>query len=205
MKKTIWILFLCMLGQNLQAQTSAAYLEKIAAHRKFYLQAFHQNPASPLSKKELKKVAFFPPDEAFLIASTFTPTPDATPFEMPTYSGESKTYVQYGIAKFTLSGQEYQLSIYRMSGRTLPQYRDLLFVPFKDQSNGESTYGGGRYLDLRVQDIVDGNLTLDFNKAYNPYCAYSDGYSCPIPPDENHLEVGILAGEKTYLGQKKDH
>lgn len=204
MKKITWILFLCLSSQSFQAQTSSAYLEKIAAHRKSYLQAFLQNPASPLSKKELKKVAFFTPDEAFLLACTFTPTPDAVPFEMPTYSGESKTYVQYGIAKFTLNGQEYQLSIYRMSGRTLPQYRDLLFVPFKDLSNGESTYGGGRYLDLRVQDIVDNTLVLDFNKAYNPYCAYSDGYSCPIPPDENHLKVGILAGEKTYLGQKKD-
>jgi uncharacterized protein (DUF1684 family) len=205
MKNTTWILFLCLSSQSLHTQTSAAYLEKIAAHRKAYLQAFLQNPASPLSKKELKKVAFFAPDEAFLLTCTFIPTPDATPFEMPTYSGESKTYVQYGIAKFTLNGQEYQLSIYRMSGRTLPQYRDLLFVPFKDQSNGESTYGGGRYLDLRVQDIVDSILMLDFNKAYNPYCAYSDGYSCPIPPDENHLEVSILAGEKEYLGKKKNH
>ncbi|WP_353480333.1 DUF1684 domain-containing protein [Haliscomenobacter sp.] len=205
MKKITWILFLCLSSQSLQAQTSTVYLEKIAAHRKSYLRAFLQNPASPLSKKELKKVAFFAPDEAFLLASTFTPTLDATPFEMPTYSGESKTYVQYGIAKFTLSGQEYKLNIYRMSGRILPQYRDLLFVPFKDQSNGESTYGGGRYLDLRVQDIVDNTLVLDFNKAYNPYCAYSDGYSCPIPPDENHLEVRILAGEKEYFGKKKDH
>lgn len=205
MKKITWILFLCALGQSLQSQTSSAYLEKIAAHRKSYLQAFHQNPASPLSKKELKKVAFFAPDEAFLLACTFTPTPDAVPFEMPTYNGSTKTYAQYGIARFTLNGQEYQLNIYRMSGRTLPQYRDLLFVPFKDLSNGESTYGGGRYLDLRVQDIIDGNLVLDFNKTYNPYCAYSDGYSCPIPPDENHIEVRILAGEKEYLGQKKDH
>jgi uncharacterized protein (DUF1684 family) len=204
MKNTIWIFLLYSLCQSLQAQTSAAYLEKIAAHRKSYLQAFLQNPASPLNKKELKKVAFFAPDEAFLLTCTFTPIPDATPFEMPTYSGESKAYVQYGIASFTLSGQEYQLSIYRMSGRTLPQYRDLLFIPFKDQSNGESTYGGGRYLDLRVQDIVDGTLVLDFNKAYNPYCAYSDGYSCPIPPDENHLQVSILAGEKAFLS-KSDH
>ena len=205
MKKITWILFLCLSSQSLQAQTSSAYLEKIAAHRKSYLQAFLQNPASPLSKKELKKVAFFVPDETYVLACTFTPTPDAVPFEMPTYNGSTKTYAQYGIARFTLNGQEYQLSIYRMSGRTLPQYRDLLFVPFKDLSNGASTYGGGRYLDLRVQDIVDNTLMLDFNKAYNPYCAYSHGYSCPIPPDENHLQVSILAGEKTYLDKKKEH
>ena len=79
-------------------------------------------------------------------------------------------------------------------------YRDYLFIPFKDLSNGEATYGGGRYMDIRMDDIKNGELMLDFNKAYNPYCAYSDGYNCPVPPVENHLETEVNAGEKSFGG-----
>jgi uncharacterized protein (DUF1684 family) len=80
----------------------------------------------------------------------------------------------------------------------MPKYKNYLFVPFKDMTNGKETYGGGRYLDLETTDIQNDSVILDFNKAYNPYCAYSNGYSCPIPPKENHLAVSIEAGEKTF-------
>jgi uncharacterized protein (DUF1684 family) len=98
-----------------------------------------------------------------------------------------------------LEGSEYQLAIYKNLRTTrMPMFRDFLFLPFQDDTNGESTYGGGRYIDLKVGDIEDGKLTIDFNKAYNPYCAYGDGWNCPIPPVENILEVEIAAGEKNY-------
>ena len=80
----------------------------------------------------------------------------------------------------------------------MPQYRDYLFVPFKDLTNAHETYGGGRYLDFRMKDIEGASCVLDFNKAYNPYCAYSEGYNCPIPPRENHLEVRVEAGEMGF-------
>lgn len=188
------VLCLCCL----QGQSDPLFVKKIQQHRKAYLSDFKKNPASPLGKKALKNVQFFAPEEQYVLRCQFSPTPDAEPFEMPTYSGVTKPYVQYGIAKFSLAGVAYQLRVYRSISNTLPQYRDYLFVPFKDMSNGESTYGGGRYLDLRIKDVIDNTLVLDFNKAYNPYCAYSDGYSCPIPPDENHLQVSILAGEKGF-------
>jgi uncharacterized protein (DUF1684 family) len=73
-----------------------------------------------------------------------------------------------------------------------------LFIPFNDLTNYEETYGGGRYLDVSTTDIVNGKMVVDFNKSYNPYCAYSDGYNCPIPPDANKLQVTIKAGEKNY-------
>lgn len=202
MKKFILYTLLSLLTPTLWAQSDPMYVKLIKHHRKSYLTAFKTNPASPLDKKGVKQVQFFTPDERYYVHCQFTPTPQAEPFEMPTYSGVTRPYVQYGIAKFQLEGKDYQLSIYRSLNTTLPQYRDYLFVPFKDLSNNESTYGGGRYIDLRLKDIVDNELMLDFNKAYNPYCAYSDGYACPIPPDENHLEVSILAGEKQFLGTK---
>lgn len=77
-----------------------------------------------------------------------------------------------------------------------PAYADYLFLPFNDLTNGIQTYGGGRYLDFKLSDIKDGRILLDFNKAYNPYCAFKDGYSCPIPPVENRLDEAIYAGEK---------
>ena len=85
----------------------------------------------------------------------------------------------------------------------MPGMKDHLFVPFKDWTNGEESYGGGRYIDLKTGDITDGKITIDFNKCYNPWCAYSDGYNCPIPPVENHFELKIEAGEKMWTGKKK--
>ena len=85
-----------------------------------------------------------------------------------------------------------------------PQYKDYLFLPFTDLTNNETTYGGGRYIDLKLKDIrEEGRLTIDFNKAYNPYCAFGEGFSCPIPPDANKLNVRVEAGEQNY-GKKLD-
>jgi uncharacterized protein len=76
--------------------------------------------------------------------------------------------------------------------------RDYLFIPFTDATSGTDSYGAGRYIDGTISDIRNGSLVLDFNKAYNPYCAYSAGYNCPIPPRENDLPVAIRAGERNY-------
>ncbi len=203
MKKGFIVLLFSVWGLQLMAQSDPLYVKRIAATPQDLFECFQKNPSSPLNKKGLKSVQFFPADERYFVPCQFSLTPDTVPFDLPTYSGVTRPYVKYGIAKFKLDGVEHQLSIYRSLSNTLPQYRDYLFVPFKDLSNGESTYGGGRYLDLRIKDIVDNELMLDFNKAYNPYCAYSDGYACPIPPDENHLQVSILVGEKQFLGEKK--
>ena len=89
----------------------------------------------------------------------------------------------------------------------MTEYQDYLFLPFKDLSNGNQTYGGGRYLDFRQGDIHEKAgeswLILDFNKCYNPYCAFSDGYNCPVPPQENHLPMAVDAGERQFKGEKK--
>jgi len=86
---------------------------------------------------------------------------------------------------------------------TNPLYKDLLFLPFTDLTNNKETYGGGRYINLDIKSINEAKIIIDFNKAYNPYCAYSDGYRCPIPPEENNLPLEIKAGEKNYKGEKK--
>lgn len=175
------------------------YAEKIAAHREEYKADFLKSPKSPLQKEDLSFLRFFEPDSAYRVEATVQRTPNAEPFELPTYDGKKKSYVKYAVLTFLLNGKSCQLTLYRsLQLAQLPQYRDYLFLPFKDVTNGKETYGGGRYMDLRVGNIKDGKLLLDFNRAYNPYCAYSDGYACPIPPRENHLTVAIEAGEKQF-------
>jgi len=100
--------------------------------------------------------------------------------------------------KFSLEGQTLTLNVYESVELSKKAgYEDYLFIPFTDLTNGDETYGGGRYLDLRQEALRQKPVRLDFNRAYNPYCAYSKGYSCPIPPAENWLPVAIRGGVKS--------
>lgn len=118
---------------------------------------------------------------------------------MPTHSGKDKKYKQYGIITFSLHDTVSVLHIYQSIDLIKnPKYKNYLFIPFTDATTYGETYGGGRYLDLSIDDIKGNELILDFNKCYNPYCAYAGGYSCPIPPRENELKVAIMAGEMQY-------
>ena len=154
---------------------------------------------APLTVDQLEQMDYFAPDSTYRLTARFERTPDEQPFEIPTSSGKTKPFVKYGIFKFQIAGKDYQLAVYRnLRATQMPIYRDLLFLPFQDLTNGDSTYGGGRYIDLKIGDIQYGSFVLDFNKAYNPYCAYGDGWNCPIPPIENILDVAILAGEKVF-------
>ncbi|MCG8330791.1 MAG: DUF1684 domain-containing protein [Chitinophagales bacterium] len=200
------LLLLCTLlvsGTVLFAQSSNAYKKEIKKFRKAHIKELVKDDHAPINKKSARQLDFFPADPSYNVQAKIELTPDAESFEMATYSGQTRPYVQYGIATFELNGQEIQLAIYQsLKLRAMPMYRDYLFLPFKDATNGESTYGGGRYIDLKLSDIKEGQLDLDLNKTYNPYCAYSDGYSCPIPPVENHLDIAIEAGERGWFEKK---
>lgn len=201
MRTLLLVLILSGLVQvHLCGQGSENYAVNLATYRKAFLEGLRKDPRSPLpSKKLLRGIHFFPADQRYQVEARITLTPEAKPFDMPTYSGITKPYVAYGKASFTLADTTYELTLYRSAALpVLPQFRDLLFLPFKDLTNGDATYGGGRYLNLRSSAIADGRLEIDFNEAYNPWCAYSDGYNCPIPPVENHLPIPIPVGEKQY-------
>jgi len=175
-----------------------SFKKSICEHRKTYKEAFKEE-GSPLKPEEIRYLRFFKPDEDYRVTATFTRTPDEQPFDMITSSGMMKKYVKYGELSFEIKGETHTLEVYQsIRLRATPQYKDYLFIPFKDTTNGTTTYGAGRYLDIEIPDIQDGKLVLDFNKAYNPYCAFSDGYNCPRPPAANHLRIAIEAGEKKY-------
>lgn len=173
---------------------------------------FRSKDESPLKPEDFAKFTglnYYPTDPAFRVEARFTRTPDEKYFRMPTSSGTTKKFVKYGALTFSLAGRAFRLSVYQIDPEILnkfPEYADLLFVPFKDETNKTETYGGGRYIDIRLSP--DDKVTLDFNMAYNPNCAYgSDKYNCPIPPRENSLKVSIEVGEKryNYTGYDRSH
>ena len=161
---------------------------------------FKDASKSPLKKKDLKKfqgLDFFKFDSTYVVTAAFTRTPETKKFRMKTTTDRLPEYVQYGILKFSLKGIEYELKIYQNIDLIRQEgFEDYLFLPFLDDTNGEESYGGGRYIEAR---IPEGNtIEIDFNKAYNPYCAYNEKYSCPIVPREKYLDTRIEAGVKAF-------
>lgn len=201
MKKYLFVFVFMIVGGA--AAWAQNFAEQTKHHRDKYKAEFLSSSNSPLKKEHLTYLRFYEADSTFAVNANFERTTDATPFEMPTYSGKKKNFVKYGVLRFNIAGNPQTLSVYRnLDLAALPQYRNYLFIPFRDKTSGSETYGGGRYLDVKTTDVKDGILALDFNKAYNPYCAYSEGYNCPIPPKENLLLIPITAGEKNFA---KEH
>ena len=194
MRTSFLVLAFCLFSGAVMAQS---YNDSILAFRQHYKQDFLTDKRSPLKSADLKYLRFFEPDISYRVKASFVATPESPSFSMPTHSGKDKTYRQYGILTFRLHDTLLNLSIYkRLDANTEP--KDYLFVPFTDLTSYTETFGGGRYLDLSVNDIKDNQVLLDFNKCYNPYCAFAEGYACPIPPRENALNIAIKAGEKIY-------
>lgn len=172
------------------------YKEEITAFRN-HLNEEYSNPATtPLAKEDLNTfdgLPFFPINEEFRINARFERTENAMPFLMSTTTDRLPTYEVYGTATFEIEGKPYRLNIYQShSLRETEEYKNHLFLPFTDETNGNTTYGGGRFIDLEIPEGE--HITIDFNKAYHPYCAYNKKYSCPIPPKENHLPLAVKAG-----------
>lgn len=161
---------------------------------------FKDASKSPLKEKDLKYfkgLDFFPFDSTYRVVANLERTPDEKPFKMKTTTSRLPEYVKYGIITFQLKGKEYQLNIYQnLDLMTKEGYEDYLFLPFLDDTNGDTSYGGGRYVECRIPS--GDTLEVDFNEAYNPYCAYNEKYSCPIVPRENYLPIKVEAGVKAY-------
>jgi uncharacterized protein (DUF1684 family) len=195
----------CSLLLAILIASCTSFTKEIKQHREEYKADFLNDPRSPLKPEDLEYLDFFPPSPKAKVYAAFLPTPSSEPFEMPTYSGITRTYRKWGVATFTWEKDTVSLSLYEnMTLRSNPVYKDYLFLPFKDETNGVSTYGGGRYLNMSKADTEDGQIIIDFNKCYNPWCAYSDGFNCPIPPAENNLPFALEAGEKMYKKVKSE-
>lgn len=192
------VLLFCGISGYAQDKT---YATQIAEHRQHYKQEFIEDKRSPLKAADTANLRFYKADEKYRVKARVILTPDAEPFDMPTVSGKTKKYRQYGWLTFSINDTAVKLQAFQ-SLKLIedPKYKDHLFVPFTDGTTYTETYGGGRYLDLSLSDIHNATIELDFNKCYNPWCAYASGYSCPIPPRENRMPVTVKAGEMNYAG-----
>lgn len=155
---------------------------------------------SPLTEEDFKVfkgLDFYPIDEKYIVVAKFVRTPEEKVFKMKTTGTRTPEYVKYGQLIFSLDGQEFKLNLYQNIDLIKKEgFEDYLFLPFSDLTCGKESYIGGRYIDMKIPK--SDTVIIDFNKAYNPYCAYNHKYSCPIVPLENDLQVAISAGVKKF-------
>lgn len=173
----------------------ADYVQQLIQHRKTQ-DDFFRGPQSPLEdslKKKFAGISWFEPDTNYRVIAKIEKVENGPVFKMEVSGSIADEYKTIAKLNFTLNGTEQHLEVYEnqeLKNKGVEYY----FVPFSDLTNGKETYGGGRYLDLK--SIAGEKLILDFNYAYQPYCAYNHNYSCPIPPAANRLQIEIKAGER---------
>lgn len=184
----------------IQAQDNA-YLKEIKKYREEQNKEFldpNQSPLTAEQRRQFEGHDFFPIDPKFRVIARFEPTPEAKPFQLKTSTGTNQIYRRLGILHFELEGTAQTLEAYlRVQSFGMASKVNYVFLPVIDATTGKSTYGAGRY--LHYEGIPDGEeWVIDFNKLYNPLCAYADRFECPLVPEPNHLTIPIMAGIKGY-------
>lgn len=195
MKKLLFLVFLSIssFAQNNDVESSKNFQNKLNKQ-------FADSLASPLKeedRKVFKGLDFFDIDEKYIVKAKFKKSKKEKSFKMKTTTDREPIYKKYGELTFFIDGKELVLSVYQnLDLIKKPGFKDHLFLPFTDLTCGDESYLGGRYLDMKIPKSKW--ISIDFNKAYNPYCVYNYNYSCPIVPSENHLDIEIKAGVKKF-------
>lgn len=196
-RKSILSLAFIFFSLSIFAQTDTASVRKDIQSFQETLKEEYTNPyLTPLKaaqRKSFKGIQFFPENLALVLPAHFTKTNSNKVYIMETSSHKQKKYHLFGKVSFQIADSTYSLDVYQsLDLKEKKGFENYLFIPFRDATNGIETYGGGRYIDLLIPEKED--IILDFNLAYQPYCAYTEGYNCPIPPPENTLPIAIRAG-----------
>jgi uncharacterized protein (DUF1684 family) len=163
-------------------------LESFRADKDRFFATDPQSPLAPDQERDFDGLKYFPENPALRLVVTVEEFPKKENVQMQTTTGDIQTYTRFGRFKFTVDGQQAELTLYADP--------HSFFLPFVDSLAGTETYGAGRYLE--PEPLGGGKFLVDFNLAYNPYCAYNERWSCPITPRENRLQVPIRAGEKMF-------
>ncbi len=166
---------------------SKELLEQRRAKDEFFA-SHHHSPLSHELRHGFEGLDYFVPDSS-LVFEVMPEPADGGEVTIQTSDGRERIYRRAGTARFSVDGSQVELTLYDTGHAGY-------FVPFRDETSGKTTYGAGRYLDIEPND--NGTVTIDFNQAYNPFCAYNEAYSCPLPPVQNWLRVPIEAGEKDF-------
>lgn len=180
------------------APDESAYLQEIADRRAAIDRSFAEadDPVPAEKRSFLLPLPYYPPDPSYNVPASLKLSEQRPVFDIPTSTGTIRRMQVVGVLEFTLQGQPMTLGAFVEDGT---QRIVDLFVPFADLTTGKETYPAGRYLDL--QPTPTGLYNIDFNRAYNPYCAYNEKYECPYPPPSNRLKIEVLAGEKAPKGK----
>lgn len=198
----IYYLFILLgvLSFSCQNEEDKIYISEIEQQRFEKNQEYSdslKSPLNPIHLAEFNGLEYFEVDPGFNIEGTLELTPEEKPFEMYTSTNRLPVYRKYGNFHFKVKGKDFVLGVFQnMDIIDDSVQKNYLFIPFQDLTSSKEAYGGGRYIDIQIPETD--KVMVDFNLAYNPYCAYDDKWSCVIPPPENFLEVKILAGEKKF-------
>lgn len=179
---------------GLLAQSEEEFISEIKEFQEKLNHHYSDKETSPLKKKERRKFKgyrFFEIDLGYRVIAKVVIIENPDTIVMPTSAGTEKKYLRYARLEFKIDDKECQLIAYQ---RAKEGHKNYLFIPFRDGTTGKDSYGGGRYIDLDMP--IGDEVVLNFNLAYNPYCAYTSGWFCPLPPQENTLKVEIKAGLK---------
>ena len=185
----IILLYSFLPGENV------SYHQTVVQHREElndFMKNHRESPLPDSLKQNFTGLNFFEPNPEFKVEAALETIPGTPTLVMATSDGETRQYERFAYAFFELGGKQNRLTLFKV----VDDGQESLFLPFGDTSNGEETYGGGRYLDLEL--TTKDRIAIDFNLAYNPYCVYSTNFSCPLPPAENQLAIAIPAGEKNF-------
>lgn len=180
--------------QEAMSGDTSEYIEKIKQHRHEQDSFMRNAEESPFveQNKAYNGLNYFEPDPTFKVNAEVEKLTNGKIIPMPTSNGETKYYLEFALLHFDLLKSHHELKLYQSTGED-----KHFFLPFYDETSAITTYGSGRYVEIEYPENAQ-KITIDFNMAYNPYCAYTEGYSCPIPPRENYITVAIKAGEKNY-------
>lgn len=190
------IIALVIISYSMGIWDSGSYEQQILKAREETDQFMRRSSESPLTdqqKRSFRGLEYFPPNPDYIVNAKLVPFQRKTTMTIPTSDNKEVTYIKYAMAEFTIDGTPQSLLLLQSEEENDPK---ALFLAFTDQTSGNETYGGGRYIDLRLNN--DRRVIIDFNKAYSPFCMFNENFSCPFPPQENHLSVAIPAGEKIY-------
>ncbi len=194
MKHWLLLISIILFSSGVDAQVKKNYSDSMQSYRYHYISTHEL-----VRKEDQQFLQFFPIDSSYHVVCRFEKIHDGKWFQMNASGNQKQTYRKFGKIYFTIHDTALVLYVYQsQSLLNNIEYEDYLFIPFTDPTNGPETYGGGRYMECFINEIKANQLVLDFNKAYNPYCAYREGYNCPLPPKENDLVAFIRAGEKNF-------
>lgn len=182
---------------SLQGTDTAGYekkIEKLREEKDLFMRNASDSPFAGKTESYMG-LKYFPPDPAYRVKARLIPIENKQAVILPTSDQKTKRYMEYAWAEFTIDSVPCRLLILEIID--MGPFRGTLFLAFGDETSASETYGAGRYIDVK-KPKGQNSIILDFNEAYNPYCAYNDSFSCPLPPPENLLKVAIKAGEKNY-------